>query len=72
MFRRTRLTDKIGTIWCRLTHHSLSWPVHDQYRCHTCLRQYPVPWAVAPQSAPVVSIRSSSINPGLKKQQQAA
>jgi hypothetical protein len=32
---------KIGTVWCRLRHESLMWPVHGYYRCRSCGRRYP-------------------------------
>jgi hypothetical protein len=32
---------EIGTIWCKLRHESLMWPVHGHYRCRTCGRHYP-------------------------------
>jgi len=39
MFKELRWT--IGTIWCKLTHQSLMWPVHGHYRCRNCGRIYP-------------------------------
>ena len=37
----TRLRENIGTIWCKLTHKSVMWPVHGQFQCRTCGRRYP-------------------------------
>ena len=31
---------KIGTLWCDLMHDSPMWPIHGQYQCRTCGRQY--------------------------------
>lgn len=31
--------------WCHFAHHESMWPVNGLYRCRTCLRTYPVPWA---------------------------
>src|SRR5271166_6336418 len=39
MLRELRWT--IGTIWCKLKHDSLMWPVHGHYQCRTCGRHYP-------------------------------
>jgi hypothetical protein len=36
-----QLQSKIGVTWCRLTHESLTWPVHGHYACRTCGRRYP-------------------------------
>ena len=40
-------TGKLGTLWCALMHDSPTWPIHREYRCRTCGRHYPVPWAAA-------------------------
>ncbi len=53
-----KLTDKIGRMWCRLMHESVSWPIHGHYHCWTCMRQYQVGWTEAPQNTPVVTIRA--------------
>jgi hypothetical protein len=34
-----------GEQWCHLMHPDVTWPIHGQYRCRTCGRTYPVPWA---------------------------
>lgn len=39
MYRQ--LQSKIGVIWCRLSHESLTWPIHGHYECRTCGRRYP-------------------------------
>jgi hypothetical protein len=31
--------------WCHFAHSEPMWPVNGEYRCSTCLRTYPVPWA---------------------------
>jgi len=31
--------------WCHFAHAEPMWPVNGEYRCRTCLRTYPVPWA---------------------------
>ena len=36
---------KLGTLWCNLMHDSPMWPIHGQYECRTCGRQYAVPWS---------------------------
>ena len=38
-------TEKLGTLWCALMHDSTMWPIHGEYRCRTCGRHHPVPWA---------------------------
>jgi hypothetical protein len=35
----------LKTTWCKLFHGAPMWPVHGYYRCSTCLRKHPVPWA---------------------------
>jgi len=37
--------EEINGWWCRTTHESIFWPIHGRYRCVTCGRGYPVPWA---------------------------
>ena len=39
-------TGKLGMLWCEMMHDSTTWPIHREYRCRTCGRHYPVPWAV--------------------------
>jgi hypothetical protein len=36
---------ELGNRWCDLMHDSPTWPIHGQYRCSTCGRRHPVPWA---------------------------
>ena len=58
-----KLMDKIGRMWCRLMHDSVSWPIHGQYHCWTCMRQYDVPWTAEPQKTPVMTIRTAASRP---------
>jgi hypothetical protein len=37
--------------WCHFAHSEPMWPVNGEYRCPTCHRTYPVPWANAPAKA---------------------
>jgi hypothetical protein len=39
MFRKFQ--SSIGTLWCKLHHESLMWPVHGEYECAECGRRYP-------------------------------
>lgn len=55
------VTDKIATVWCRLTHRSAMWPIHGRYHCRTCMRQFPVPWEEASKAA-----RPTSFPAGLR------
>lgn len=32
-------------LWCYVFHSNTMWPHRDSYRCRTCGRTYPVPWA---------------------------
>jgi len=34
--------------WCHFAHSEPMWPVNGEYRCPTCHRTYPVPWANTP------------------------
>lgn len=45
--------EKLGEAWCDLMHDAPMWPIHGQYQCRTCGRQYPVPWNVERPFAPV-------------------
>jgi hypothetical protein len=36
---------ELGALWCTFMHDSPMWPIHGEYRCRTCGRHYPVPWA---------------------------
>lgn len=35
----------LKTTWCKQFHGAPMWPMHGYYRCSTCLRKHPVPWA---------------------------
>lgn len=48
MFRK--LQSSVGTLWCKLAHESLMWPVHGEYACAECGRRYPA-FARAPVAA---------------------
>ena len=37
--------DRIQELWCAAMHDRALWPIHGKYRCATCLREYPVPFA---------------------------
>jgi hypothetical protein len=39
MFRK--LQGRMGAAWCRMSHGSVMWPLHGEYRCRTCGRRYP-------------------------------
>jgi hypothetical protein len=71
MRQAAKLTDKIGILWCRLIHNSVSWPIHGHYHCWTCMRQYEVPWAAEPQRTPVIALRSPASPPATKLQRVA-
>ena len=36
---------KFQEFWCKLMHPAPMTPIHGYYRCPSCLRKYPVPWA---------------------------
>jgi hypothetical protein len=38
--------------WCHFAHSQPMWPVNGEYRCPTCHRTYPVPWANTPPKLP--------------------
>lgn len=38
MFRQIQF--KIGAAWCRLSHNSVTWPIHGYYECRSCGRRY--------------------------------
>ena len=40
-----RLYEEAAEQWCHFAHSDSMWPVNGQYRCRTCFRTYPVPWA---------------------------
>ena len=66
-----KLRDKTGTMWCRLMHDSVSWPIRGHYHCWTCLRQYEVAWTAEPQKTPVVTIRTTASQPLSQLQRMA-
>ena len=37
----SQLQSRIDTVWCRLMHESILWPIHSHYECRTCGRRYP-------------------------------
>jgi hypothetical protein len=57
------LAEKIGRMWCRLMHQSVSWPIHGHYHCWTCMRQFQVAWTEASQNTPVIAIRADAGRP---------
>jgi hypothetical protein len=46
--------ESLGELWCKLTHDSVMWPAHGQYRCRRCGRHYAVPWAESGSPVPTV------------------
>jgi hypothetical protein len=40
-----KLIERTARAWCRATHNEIYRPANGVYRCQTCLREYPVPWA---------------------------
>ena len=44
IWRMFSFTGVIGEVWCSLMHDSPRWPIHGQYECGVCGRQYRVPW----------------------------
>ena len=49
--------QKFGVLWCAFAHDSAMWPIHGQYRCRTCGRHYPVPWAGGQTAATAITCR---------------
>jgi hypothetical protein len=37
----SQFQSRIDTVWCRLMHESILWPIHSHYECRTCGRRYP-------------------------------
>lgn len=37
--------NRLGLTWCRVLHDAPMWPLTEGYRCRTCGRLHPVPWA---------------------------
>jgi hypothetical protein len=35
---------KVGNVYCRLFHRSISHPVNGKYRCWKCLREFQLKW----------------------------
>ena len=58
-----KLREKIGRMWCRRMHRSISWPIHGHCRCWTCMREYAVPWTSDAQKTPVITIRTAASQP---------
>ena len=42
--RISQTAEMGGTLWCGLTHGSVTWPIHGRYHCRKCGREYRVPW----------------------------
>lgn len=57
-----KITKTVGRLWCQLVHNAATWPIHGHYRCRTCRRQYPVPWAQASPSETVLSHRAPTVS----------
>jgi len=36
-----KLQWRMGAAWCRMSHGSVTWPLHGEYQCRTCGRRYP-------------------------------
>jgi len=69
--RAVKLTDKIGSVWCRLIHDAATWPIRGQYQCRTCRRHFPVPWDATPRSTPIPVLRGGT-SPALTRLRRAA
>ncbi|MBL8231830.1 MAG: hypothetical protein JNL98_25255 [Bryobacterales bacterium] len=64
------LWSYVENVWCYVMHPAPMRPVSGQYRCPSCLRQYPVPWEAGhsrwrlqvdpPAPVPVLIERSAS------------
>jgi hypothetical protein len=37
--------ERFLVFWCRTMHDSITWPRDGCYRCRSCGRVFPVPWA---------------------------
>jgi len=37
--------EAVRSLWCKCMHEAAMWPIHGWYRCRTCHRRHPVPWA---------------------------
>ena len=61
----SQLQSRIDTVWCRLMHESILWPIHGHYECRTCGRRYPAfaeaPTAGSPEGAAASSALPSPI-----------
>jgi hypothetical protein len=54
--------EKIARAWCRGMHQHTMWPIHGRYICMDCLREYPVDWEPAPQTAADYATVSASMD----------
>ena len=34
------ILEEIARVWCRLTHHAVTIPIHGRYTCQTCWREF--------------------------------
>lgn len=37
--------ERFLVLWCSVMHDDITWPRNGGYRCRSCGRTYPVPWA---------------------------
>jgi hypothetical protein len=58
----SQLQSRIDTVWCRLMHESILWPIHSHYECRTCGRRYPA-FAEAPTAGSPERAAASSVLP---------
>lgn len=58
----SQLQSRIDTVWCRLMHESILWPIHGHYECSTCGRRYPA-FAEAPTAGSLERAVASSALP---------
>jgi hypothetical protein len=58
-------TGGLGAWWCEVMHDSTMWPIHGEYRCGTCGRSYPVPWAPENLVQAPASIAAPSFRPAV-------
>jgi hypothetical protein len=40
----SRLLHVLGSLWCRLMHRQISWPLCGHYVCFQCGRSFDVTW----------------------------
>ena len=62
----SQLQSRIDTVWCRLMHESILWPIHSHYECRTCGRRYPA-FAEAPTAGSPERAAASSESPFTNK-----